>query len=77
MATVGLMGIAVIFAGLPEANVLALAIAIAGPWAMGWHMTWQLRSFDPDAPDRLLALFRLNRDTGLIPLIFFCVALIV
>ena len=33
--TVGLMGIAVIFAGLPDASPLALVFAVAGPWAMG------------------------------------------
>ena len=29
---------------MPEASVLALGRGeLAGPWAMGWHMAWQLR----------------------------------
>ncbi|WP_299295282.1 4-hydroxybenzoate octaprenyltransferase [uncultured Tateyamaria sp.] len=77
MATVGLMGIAVIFAMLDEASVLALVIALGGPWAMGWHMAWQLRGLDIENPDKCLQLFRSNRDTGMIPLVFFCAALLV
>ncbi len=75
-ATVALMALAVIRAALPQAGVLALVIALAGPWAMGWHMAFQLRGFDHTDPDRMLRLFRMNRDTGLIPLIFFVIALL-
>ena len=76
MATVGLMGLAVIFAALPNASILALVIALGGPWAMGWHMAWQLRGLDINDPAKLLQLFRANRDTGMIPLLFFAVALL-
>jgi len=76
VATVGLMGLAVIFAALPNASILALLIALAGPWAMGWHMAWQLRGLDINNPAKLLQLFRSNRDTGMIPLLFFAVALL-
>ena len=75
--TVGLMGVAIIRALLPDASVLALVIALAGPWAMGWHMAWQLRGFDAEDSAKMLQLFRANRDTGLIPLVFFCAALLV
>ncbi|MEM6759823.1 MAG: 4-hydroxybenzoate octaprenyltransferase [Pseudomonadota bacterium] len=75
MVTVGLMGLAVIFAGTESASVLALMIALAGPWAMGWHLAWQLRSIDIHDPEKCMILFRANRDTGLIPLIFFAAAL--
>jgi len=75
MATVGLMGIAVIFALIDTDNVLALVVALGGPWAMGWHMAWQLRGFDTENNAKLLQLFRANRDTGMIPLVFFVVAL--
>ena len=75
MATVGLMGLAVVFALLPNPSVLAMVVALAGPWAMGWHMAWQLRGLDIHDSAKLLQLFRANRDTGLIPLIFFCAAL--
>jgi len=74
--TVSLMGLAVIRAVMPNASVLALVLALAGPWAMGWHMAWQLRGFDPEDSGKMLQLFRVNRDTGLIPLIFFCAALL-
>ena len=77
MATVGLMGLAVIFSALPNASVLAMVLALGGPWAMGWHMTWQLRGLDINDPQKLLQLFRANRDTGMIPLLFFAAALLV
>jgi 4-hydroxybenzoate polyprenyltransferase len=83
MLTVSLLGAAVIMAELmpeitkyAERNVLALVIALCGPWVMGWHLAWQLRSFDPDDGAKLLRLFRSNRDAGLIPLPFFAVALL-
>ncbi|UWQ92110.1 4-hydroxybenzoate octaprenyltransferase [Rhodobacteraceae bacterium M382] len=75
VVTTCLMGFAVILALMPNASVLALVIALAGPWAMGWHLTWQLRALNTDNNDSLLQLFRVNRDTGLIPLIFFGAAL--
>lgn len=77
VAFVCLMAMAVIGAMLDSASVLALVLALAAPWAMGWHMTWQLRAFDAENSQRLLQLFRLNRDTGLIPLIFFVLAMFV
>ncbi|GHF37493.1 4-hydroxybenzoate octaprenyltransferase [Seohaeicola zhoushanensis] len=75
--TVSLMGLAIILALMPKASVLALALALVGPWAMGWHMAWQLRGFDHTDGAKMLQLFRANRDTGLIPLIFFGIALFV
>ena len=59
-----------------QANVLALAVAIGGPWALGWHLTWQLRHFDPADSPGLLRLFRSNRDAGLLPALFFATALL-
>ncbi|MFT6675487.1 MAG: 4-hydroxybenzoate polyprenyltransferase [Sulfitobacter sp.] len=76
MATVGLMGLAVIFAALPHASILAMVIALGGPWAMGWHMAWQLRGLDIKDTDKMLQLFRVNRDTGMIPLVFFAASLL-
>ena len=76
MATVGLMGIAVIYAALPNASILAMVLALGGPWMMGWHMAWQLRGLDIDNPAKCLQLFRANRDTGMIPLLFFAAALL-
>ncbi|WP_171175673.1 4-hydroxybenzoate octaprenyltransferase [Ruegeria sp. HKCCD8929] len=77
VATVTLMGLAVIEAALPDASILALVLAIAAPWAMGWHMAWQLRGLDIEDNAKLLQLFWANRDTGLIPLIFLGAALLV
>ncbi|SHJ02587.1 4-hydroxybenzoate polyprenyltransferase [Wenxinia saemankumensis] len=74
VATVALMGLAVLLAR-GEASVLALVVALGGPWAMGWHMTGQLAKFDPDDDGCLLRLFRSNRDAGLLPLLFFAGAL--
>ncbi|MEM1351518.1 MAG: 4-hydroxybenzoate octaprenyltransferase [Pseudomonadota bacterium] len=77
MACVGLMGLAVIFAVLETGNVMALVIALGGPWAMGWHLAWQLRNFDSEDNAKLLKVFQSNRDAGLIPLIFFGAALLI
>ncbi|WP_370231100.1 4-hydroxybenzoate octaprenyltransferase [Cognatishimia sp.] len=73
IATVSLMGAAAILVTL-DRSPLSLVVALAGPWAMGWHLTWQLRVMDMDNPDSLLKLFRTNRDAGLIPLLFFAIA---
>lgn len=74
--TLALMAAAVILAVTPHGSGLALVLALAGLCAMGLHMVWQLRQFDPDDNAGLLRLFRANRDTGLIPLIFFLVAVL-
>ncbi len=73
IGTVLFVGIAALMAA-SERNVLSLVVAVGGAWAMGWHLMWQLTRFDADDPARLLALFRSNRDAGLIPVVFFAVA---
>jgi 4-hydroxybenzoate polyprenyltransferase len=73
VATVCLIGLAVLLAGF-DGNALALVVALGGAWAMGWHLTWQLTAFDPDDGAGLLAIFRSNRDAGLIVALFFAVA---
>jgi len=75
--SVGLMGLAIILALAPTANLLALVLALAGPWAFGWHLVWQMRSLDIDDPETCMRLFRANRDAGLIPVLFIAVALLV
>ncbi|MEM8979464.1 MAG: 4-hydroxybenzoate octaprenyltransferase [Pseudomonadota bacterium] len=72
-----LMTLAILLALLPQTNPLALVIALGAPWAFGWHMTWQLRQFDPDSDEGLVRLFRSNRNAGLLPLLFFAVAALV
>ncbi len=74
VATVLLMGLAVLLA-TRDRSVLSLVVALGGPWAMGWHMVWQLGRFDAQDGPGLLRLFRSNRDAGLLPVLFFAVAL--
>ncbi|UXX82247.1 4-hydroxybenzoate octaprenyltransferase [Roseovarius pelagicus] len=74
VASVALMSLAVILA-MRGGDPIAVLIALLGPWALGLHMLWQLTRFAPDDTNRLLALFRSNRDAGLLPLPFFAVAL--
>jgi 4-hydroxybenzoate polyprenyltransferase len=76
VATVVLIGLAVLLA-LGQASVLALVVALAGVWGMGWHMLWQMQRLDIDDPGVCLRLFRSNRDAGLVPALFFAVAALV
>ena len=75
VATVALMGVAIV-AAAPDGEILQMVLMLGGPWAMGWHMMWQLRSLKVDDNDRLLKLFRSNRDAGLLPVLFFAAALL-
>ncbi len=72
-ATVLLLGLAAILAGV-GGSPLALALALGAPWAMGWHLAWQLRRFDPEDGPGLLWLFRSNRDAGLLGALGFALA---
>lgn len=69
----------VLFAGavieaLIDGSVLSMLFAIGGAWAMGWHMTWQLKKLDIDAPQNCMMLFRSNRDTGLLAALFLAIS---
>ncbi len=77
MATVMLMALAILLALLPNGNPLQLVLALAAPWAIGWHLAWQLRRFDADDHKGLTRIFRSNRDAGLIPVLFFALCLAV
>lgn len=77
MASVALMALAMIVALVPDANVIVLTLALAGAWAFGWHMVWQLRRLDTSDWENCLRLFRSNRDAGLIPTLFLAVAALV
>ena len=70
VATCVLMAAAIALALVPQQNPLALVVALGAPWAMGWHMAWQLGRLDIDAPQVCLTLFRSNRNAGLIPALF-------
>jgi 4-hydroxybenzoate polyprenyltransferase len=70
------MGLAIIMALGPTQNILILLLALGGPWAMGWHLAWQLGRLDTEDPDTCLRLFRANREAGLLPVLFLATAAI-
>ncbi|OZA17476.1 MAG: 4-hydroxybenzoate polyprenyltransferase [Rhodobacterales bacterium 17-64-5] len=74
VVAISLLGAAVVVAHAASDRPLALVVAVAGVWAMGWHIAWQMRQLDLDDPASCLAVFRANRDAGLIPVPFFAVA---
>lgn len=71
-----LMGLAIVLALAENASYAAMAAALVGAWAFGWHLVWQLRLLDINNPDICLKLFRANRDSGLIVVLFFAIAVI-
>ena len=77
VATVLLLGAAVVLALAPTGDVLALVLGIAGVWAMGWHLAWQLGRLDISDPALCLRLFRSNRGAGLLVALFFAGAALV
>jgi 4-hydroxybenzoate polyprenyltransferase len=75
IATVVLMSAAVLAALLPTgASGLKLAVALAAPWALGWHLWWQMRQLDIADSDNCLRVFRSNRDAGLLAALFLALA---
>ena len=70
----GRTAVSVIGAAAPGGTVLAMTLGLLGVWAFGWHMAWQLRRLDLDDPASCMAIFRLNRDAGLIPALFLAAA---
>ncbi|MCX7888869.1 MAG: 4-hydroxybenzoate octaprenyltransferase [Rhodobacteraceae bacterium] len=74
VAGVLLMSASILVALLPAAPPLRIAIAMAAPWAFGWHLLWQMRRLDIDDPDSCLRVFRSNRDAGLIVALFLAAA---
>ncbi|WP_233557164.1 4-hydroxybenzoate octaprenyltransferase [Rhodophyticola porphyridii] len=74
VASVILMAVAIILALIPGGNFLALTLALAGAWAFGWHMAWQLSRLQIDEPETCMHLFRSNRDPGLLVALFFALS---
>ena len=68
------MAAAILLALLPDVGLPKLALALLAPWAMGWHLLWQMRRLDITNPANCLHLFRTNRDTGLIAALFLALA---
>jgi 4-hydroxybenzoate polyprenyltransferase len=59
---------------LMDQSLIVLALGLGAAIAMGAHLKWQLRRLDIDNPDACLALFRSNRDAGLLVTLFFACA---
>ncbi|MDH3262743.1 MAG: 4-hydroxybenzoate octaprenyltransferase [Paracoccaceae bacterium] len=77
VAAVSLLGLAALLALVPVgASVPRLMLVLAGIWAFGWHLAWQLARLDTEDPAVCLRLFRANRDAGLIPALFLAVSLL-
>lgn len=72
--TVVIIGAASMMVTVPSGNVLTVVVALGGAWGLGWHLAWQLTRFIPDDSDRLIMLFRSNRNAGMLPVLFFAVA---
>lgn len=77
VAAVVLMSLAIIYALAPLVNPLKMSLALAGAWAFGAHLNWQLGKLDINDGDVCLRLFRSNRDAGLIVVLIFAAALFV
>ncbi|MFE3837359.1 4-hydroxybenzoate octaprenyltransferase [Pseudogemmobacter sonorensis] len=66
-----LVGAVILFAAavivtIPAARgPVPMLVALAGVWAFGAHMVWQMRGLNLDDPAACLRAFRANRDAGL------------
>jgi 4-hydroxybenzoate polyprenyltransferase len=74
MISVSLMAAAVILTLIESDRKTPMLLALAGVWAFGWHLGWQMNRVNIDDPANCLAIFRSNRDAGLIPALFLAVA---
>ena len=72
--TLVLFALSVVLAHAGVHRPLAFVVALAGVWAMGLHMGWQMRHLHLDDPASCRATFWSNRDAGLIPVPFLAVA---
>ncbi len=77
LATVVLMGMAVVLVLARHSNLAELLLALGGIWAFGWHMSWQMRGLNVDDPASCMVTFRANRNAGLIPALFLAAAALV
>jgi len=74
VATVCLMTGGILWALLPAAGALRLVTALLAPWALGWHLLWQVRRLDIADPTGCMVIFRSNRDAGLAVGLFLALA---
>ena len=76
-ASLALMLAGVLLATRAGGDPFAAILGVAGVAGFGAHLGWQWRRLDIDDPDACLALFRSNRDAGLIPVAALALALLV
>lgn len=77
LITLLLLLLAVILLPIRDVALLQSGVAIAGIWAFGWHLVWQMRRLNLDDPASCLAVFRANRDAGLVLGLIFAFAALV
>ena len=77
VVSVVLMSLAIIYALAPLAEPLRLSLTLAGAWAFGAHLNWQLGRLNINDSAICLKLFHSNRDAGLIVVLIFAAALLV
>ncbi|VDC33009.1 4-hydroxybenzoate octaprenyltransferase [Pseudogemmobacter humi] len=78
LALAVLLFAAAVIVTIPASRGIApMLIALAGVWAFGLHMGWQMRGLNLDDPAACLRAFRANRDAGLIPVPFLAAAALV
>jgi 4-hydroxybenzoate polyprenyltransferase len=58
-------------------NPLVFLLVFAGIWGFGAHLTLQLRKLDIHDTQNCLHLFRSNREAGLIPIVFWALAILI
>lgn len=63
-----------IFLACSERSNASLLVAMSAALVFWGHLRWQLGRFDPNDSVRLMMLFRSNRDSGLLVVLFFAVA---
>ncbi|MBN2905351.1 MAG: 4-hydroxybenzoate octaprenyltransferase [Rhodobacteraceae bacterium] len=73
---VALMSLAVLGALVHPAGSVAAFVGMLGVVGFGIHLLWQLTRLDTEDSDACLGLFRANRDAGLIPVLFFVLAIL-
>ncbi len=55
---------------------VALLVVLAGIWAFGLHLMWQLRKLDVNNVETCMKLFRSNRDAGLLLVVIWSLAML-
>ncbi|MDE0209216.1 MAG: 4-hydroxybenzoate octaprenyltransferase [Boseongicola sp.] len=74
VASTAVLGIGFVGSIRPDEGILQPGFVLAGTLAFGLHLVWQVARLEVGNPERCLKLFRANRDAGLIPVLFLCVA---